>query len=181
MRIGLLALLVGVMVLGGSAFAAPATHAAGKAQTTTEHLHQETSVFYDYVPCMEELGAYRITVIINAVQHSTEKDGTGHFTNTETGRFEAVGVDAILEYDEETDQQVPAPPDPPVDPSKPTFTGHYTVHGSFSGTQDDGIETVTFAVHGTGSDGSVINFHSVLHVSVEQSVVDKMFEKVRCN
>lgn len=182
MRIGMLALLVGVLVLGGSLFAAPSTHAAGKAQTTTEHQHKEAIVFYDYVPCMEdELGAYRIAATINSVEHSTEKAATGHFKFLEHGTFEAVGVDAILEFDEENDEQIPVPADPAVDPSKPTFTGHYTVSGGFNANQKNEVSTSTFSVHAIGSDGSVINSHSVFHASLSGTGVEKTFEKVNCN
>jgi hypothetical protein len=173
----LLALLAGVTVLGGGVFAAPGISAAGSAQTTTEHTHKETVVFYDYVPCMEELGAYRITAVVNAVEHGTEKGSTAHFTFTETGSFEAVGVDAVLEFDEENDEQVPVPADPAVDASKPTFTGQYTVWGGFNGNQKNEASTFTFSVHATGSDGSVVRMHNVFHASLSATGIENVFEK----
>jgi hypothetical protein len=169
------------MVLGGSAFAAPGIHAAGGAQTATEHTHKETVVFYDYVPCMEELGAYRITATVNAVNHETLKGDTGHFTFTETGSFEAVGVDAVLEYDEENDEQVPVPADPAIDPGKPTFTGRYTVWGGFNGNQRNEGSTFTFSLHAAGSDGSVVRVHSVFHGSVSATGIENVFENGHCN
>lgn len=138
-------------------------------------------MFYDYVPCMEELGAYRITATINSVDHLTEKGETGRFTHMENGTFEAIGVDAILVYDEENDEQIPVPADPAVDPSKPTFTGHYSASGGLNANQQNVNSTFRVSVQGVGSDGSVINAHNIFHLSENPSGAENVFEKVNCH
>jgi hypothetical protein len=165
-------------VLGVSAISGAA---AGGADTATEHLHQETVVFYDYVPCHEELGAYRITAIINAVEHGTEKGDTAHFTFTETGRFFAEAVNADLVYDPETDENTPVPADPTVDPTKPTYEGRYTVWGGYNGNGNNEASTFTFSATGRGSDGSRFNASNVFHGSLSATGAENVFEHVNCH
>jgi len=67
------------------------------------------------------------------------------------------------------------------DTSKPTYTGHFTVWFGDNNNLQNGTETSTFNVRATGSDGSVIRFHDVAHVTMNANGVPTVtFDKPVC-
>jgi hypothetical protein len=148
-----------VFVSGFFAIAAPSGVFAAGATTETTTEHNATDTFTDVVPCVP--GLYDITITYNEVDHTTiTPNGSFHATFTQTGTFEAVPTD---------------------DPSLPSFTGHFTQWGGFNGNRQNATGTFTFTVHGTGSDGSTIDFHVTEHFTVNpDGTVTSEFEKVNC-
>ena len=68
-------------------------------------------------------------------------DGRVHATFTQVGTFVAV----------------------PLDPTLPSFTGHFSNWGNFNLNGKTVNGTFTFNVHGTGDDGSTFSFHENDH------------------
>ena len=69
----------------------------------------------------------------------------------------------------------------PLDPSNPTFTGHFTTWFGESDNKQNYVDHSTFSVHGTGSDGSSIQFHDTTHFSTNANgVVVVSFDKPVC-
>src|SRR3990170_3161080 len=108
--LGLGLALIAVAGLLGTGSAALAD---GKAQTLTEHAHNQTDVFYDYGLCSQADVVSRITITNNGVFHVTElANGTYHVTGTFTGTFLIEPVIATL-VEGPDDELVPVPEDPP--------------------------------------------------------------------
>jgi hypothetical protein len=84
-----------------------------------------------------------ITTTSNAVRHVTRfEDGRRHVTFTETGTFSA---------------------SPKFDANLTDYTGKFTTWGGFNVNGTSAVGTFTFAVNGTGADGSTLSNHSVDH------------------
>lgn len=152
--------LFALLVLGGLFLAAaPAALGAG-AVSTTEHEHGATETFVDVIPCLGD-ALFEITLTYNEVDHvTTLPNDTVHATFTQTGTFSAVPVD---------------------DPSLPSFSGHFTIWGGFNGNAKNAEGTFTFTIHGTGSDGSQIDFHETMHFTVSATGVGTVeFDKISC-
>ena len=132
---GLLA--VGLLSIAAPAFAQPPT-------TVTTHEKGLVETFVDVIPSCDEDGApYTITTTSNLVEHETVfDDGRVHATFTQTGKFSAVPLE---------------------DPSLPSFTGRFTTWGGFNQNGKTVNGTFTFNLRGTGSDGSIVSFHTVEH------------------
>jgi hypothetical protein len=140
--------IVALFVVGGFVLvAAPGALAGGNgAQTFTQTFHDATDTFVDVVPCVNIPAT--ITITYNGVLHDTiNKAGDFWATGTMTGDVVAV----------------------PLDPSQPTFTGHFTTWFGDSDNKQNEVEHSTFSVHATGSDGSQITFHETAHVSTNAS------------
>src|SRR5712692_1704322 len=98
-------LLIALVAVAGLLLVAPprAWADGNGAQTFTQNFHDATDTFVDFVPCTTNLAT--ITITYNGVLHFTvNKAGDFWATGTMTGTFVAV----------------------PLDPSQPTFTGHFT-------------------------------------------------------
>ena len=157
-KLALAVLTVAVVAL----VAVPAASPAGAgAQSFTETLKNFTEVTTDANPCTGDPGT--LTQTYNAVFHVTfltSGIGAGTFwaTGTLTGTFSFV----------------------PFDSSKPSYTGRFTFWFGDNGNLRNGTSTFTVRIHGTGSDGSMLNFHEVGHVSVSATGVTLSFDKPRC-
>lgn len=68
----------------------------------------------------------------------------------------------------------------PVDPTQPSYTGHFTMWFGDSDNRQNEVEHFTFTVHGIGSDGSRLTFHETAHMSVSASGITLSFDKPRC-
>jgi hypothetical protein len=158
--------LIALMLLGAGLVATTAAQAASPPVTFTDTF-TDTETFTDVVPCRESLGAYEITITARGVFHVTaagidEEDNfipPYHATGTITGTFVAA----------------------PSDGTGPTFSGHFTQR--FAGETEmitHSTGTVTFLLHGTGSDGSRISFHAVFHYTISATGVEFGFEKASC-
>ena len=162
-RLLLAAAFAAVLVFGLSATAA-------SAETVT--FHHETATFGDYVPCVSEfpsLEGFEITTTFNGVEHFNENKNGGHFTFTNTGTVSATPVlfadtnpaDGEPDFDEATESFVIAGPR-----EGESFTGKFTIWGGGNIT-NSGIfaSTFTFSGHGTGDEGTEVNWNSVDHVT----------------
>ena len=158
--------LIALMLLGAGLVATTAAQAASPPVTFTDTF-TDTETFTDVVPCRESLGAYEVTITARGVFHVTaagidEEDNfipPYHATGTITGTFVAA----------------------PSDGTGPTFSGHFTQR--FAGETEmitHSTGTVTFLLHGTGSDGSRISYHAVFHYTISATGVEFGFEKASC-
>jgi hypothetical protein len=158
--------LAAFLLLGVCLVATTAAQAASPPVTFTDTF-TDTETFTDVVPCRENLGAYTVTITARGVFHVTaagidEEDNPippYHFTGTVTGTFVAV----------------------PSDGTGPTFSGHFAQR--FAGETEmitHSTGTITFSLHGTGSDGSRISFHDVSHYTITATGVEFGFDKPSC-
>jgi hypothetical protein len=154
--------LAGLAVAGLLLFPASNAFAAGAgAVSITQTFHNAAQSFPSPNPCTGDFGT--VTATVNGVAHVTFLTsgvgaGTGWATFTNTGDFVFT----------------------PVDPTKPTFTGHFTAWDGQNFNLHNFAATSTFIVHGTGSDGSRLTFHDVAHFSVSASGITLSFDKPTC-
>ena len=154
--------LAAVLVFGLSATAA-------SAETVT--FHKDVATFGDYVPCVSEfpsLEGFELTTTVNGVEHFNGNKKSGHFTFTNTGTFSAEPVffadadaDGEPDFDEETESFVIAGPR-----EGESFSGKFTIWGG-GNFNNSGIvtNTFTFSGHGSGDEGTKVNWSSVDHVT----------------
>jgi hypothetical protein len=174
----------------GAVLGASLTNAS--AETLT--FHNQTDTFADYIPCVSEfpsLEAFEITVTFNGVEHFNENKNSGHFTFTNTGTFSADPVlladangDGLPDFDEATESFVIAGPR-----EGESFSGKFTVWGGANFNRSGTAEsTFTFSGHGTGDEGTEIQWNSVDHITGEgdifedpAAVIKVAFSKFRCH
>ncbi len=145
----------------GLVLALPAAANGAGAVSFTQTFHNATDSFPSPNPCTGVSGT--VTVIYNGVFHVTMLTsgiGAGTFwaTGTQTGTFTFA----------------------PDDPAQPTFAGRFTAWFGDNNNLRNGSETSTFSIRGTGSDGSTLNFHEVMHASVSASGAVNTFDKPTC-
>lgn len=130
--------------------AMPAQASGAGAVSFTQTFHNVTQKFFPpdpmaSNPCTGVPGV--LTVTFNGVAHVTTLTsgvgaGTGWGTFTNTGTFTFVGQDGV------------------------TFTGHFTVWDGENFNLRNQAATSIFEIHGTGSDGSSLTLHAVMHMTV---------------
>ena len=126
------------------------------AETTTEHLKNETETFTDELPCV---GEAVITITYNAVFHTTENRNGSHVTGTLTGKFEA----------------------DPTAAGVPSYRGRFTQWFGENLNRRSQNATFTFSVTGRATDGSGrIRFHQVAHITTNKNGTTVEFDKTRC-
>jgi len=131
--------------------------ASAEAVTETITFHDVTETFADVNPCTGD--PVIVTITYNGVFHFTaDAAGGGHFTGTAAGTFEVI----------------------PLDPSLPTYAGHFAqwMGANFS-SNSDGF-WVTFNLKGTGSDGSTLSVNAVAQIHFSNGVLHVAFEKLNC-
>jgi len=138
-----------------------ATSAGAGAESFTQTFKNVTEVSTDSNPCTGDLGT--LTLTYNGVFHVTELTsgiGAGTFwaTGTLTGKFSFV----------------------PFDSSKPSYTGRFTTWFGDNDNLRSDAETETLHIRGIGSDGSILSFHAVAHMTVTAQGVTFSFDKARC-
>jgi hypothetical protein len=127
--------------------------------------HQETATFGDYIPCVTEfpsLAGFEITITFN------ENKNGGHFTFTNTGTFSAEPVlfadanaDGEPDFDEATESFVIAGPR-----AGESFSGRFTQWGGGNFNRSGIVATTfTFSGHGTGDEGTDLNWNAVDHIT----------------
>ncbi len=116
-----------------------------------------TQTFPGPPPCINVPG--NTTVTYNGVMHVTAfSQGVFHFTSTGTGDFKFV----------------------PDDPTKPSYSGHFTFWFGQNNNTMNKEASFTFTIKGTGSDGSVIDLHDVAHFTMTASGAIFSFDMPRC-
>ena len=138
-RLALVILTSLLVLLGGpTAKAAP--------PNTSTDTYRLVDTFVGTLPGCEQGTPYIITTTSNVVEHETTfDDGRVHATFTSTGTLTAVPLD---------------------DPTLPSFTGNFTVRGSFIDNGSTMTGQFTFSARATGSDGSTISQQDVDHFNV---------------
>jgi hypothetical protein len=162
-----------VVLLAALIAALPAATALAANPGTTVTFHNQVDTFVDVLPCTDI--PYQITTVSNGVEHfqlRTLPDGTvvAQFTFTQTGTFTAVPVSGV----------------------GPTFTGTFTVWDGGMAfnpvlgpdeeiiSADKWVDTFTFTVRGTGSDGSRIFQHQTGHINQNPLGATNEFFKDSC-
>jgi hypothetical protein len=145
----------------GLLLAVPASANGAGAVSFTQNFHNVTASFPTPNPCTGVSGM--VSVTYNGVFHITTLTsgiGAGTFwaTGTQTGTFVFT----------------------PDDPTQPTYSGRFTTWFGDNNNLQNGSETSTFSLRGTGSDGSTLLFHDVMHASVSASGAVNTFDKPSC-
>ena len=127
----------------------PTAHGSGNAAGCTVNFHNLTDTFTDVVPCTDPPVPAVISISnANAIFHiTTLANDTYWATFTEQGDFVAVAANGL------------------------TYTGHFAMWDGENWNLNNTTFTATFNVHGTASDGSVLNAHSVAHVNFDATGV----------
>jgi hypothetical protein len=109
-------------------------------------------------PCSGADGT--LTLVYNDIFHGTINTNGSWFTGTLTGRFSFV----------------------PVDPSQPSYTGHFTSWFGDENNKQNGVEHSTMNIHhAIGSDGSTLTFHENMQATMNANgVITVSFDKARC-
>ena len=153
------------------ALAAITMGAAGTAGAETRPIHNETTTFGDYVPCVSDfpsLEGFALTTTVNGVEHFNGNKNGGHFTFTNTGTVSAVPVlfadadgNGEPDFDEEIESFVIAGPR-----EGESFTGRFTIWGGGNFNRSGIVaNTFTFSGEATGDEGTEVNWNSVDHIT----------------
>jgi hypothetical protein len=157
-RRGVLALaavfsLAGIGGLATAASAAADTGGSGNAVTITQNFHGVVT-FPSVNPCTGNPAV--VTATNNVVTHETFFPATGeaHVTFTLEENFTA--VEAVI-----------------------TATGHFTTHANLIMNPQNSNSSSTTSEHATGSDGSTVTFHEVIHFTLNvDGTLTVSFDKV---
>jgi hypothetical protein len=150
--LALLAAIVALLVLAGPAVAAPG--GTGHTVTETDHFHgvQNTT---DINPCTGN--TIDLTQVSNVVEHVTYFPGGDEVWATFTEEDKVTGVD---------------------EGTGVVYTGHATFWGNFNVNERNANDTFTGSIHVTGSDGSTISYHEVMHETLNANgVLTVSFDK----
>jgi hypothetical protein len=139
------AVIVAALIAVGSAVAA--TGGTGHTVTQTENFHgvQTTT---DTNPCTGN--AIDLTQTSNIVQHVTFFPAGDEMWGTFTEEDKVTGVD---------------------EGTGVVYTGHSTFWGNFNVNERNANDTSTGSIHVTGSDGSTISYHEVMHETLNANGV----------
>ncbi len=108
--------------------------------------------------CDEAGPIYTVTTTSNQVRTETLKDdGTFHGTSRQVAKVVAV----------------------PLDPSQPSYTGRWTLGGTFNGNTATLISVFTYSVTLFGSDGSKYAENEMIHYNARPDGTENLFG--RCN
>jgi len=123
----------------------PTSHGNGPASGCTINMHNLSETFSDVVPCTEPPVPVVVTVSdANLVFHITQlANGTYWATFTEEGRFVAVSAAGV------------------------TYTGHFAAWDGEAWNLRNATFTATFNLTGTGSDGSRLSAHGLMHLNFD--------------
>ena len=69
----------------------------------------------------------------------------------------------------------------PNDSTLPTYTGHFQQWFGDSFNRNNSVSHFTFNIHGTGSDGSTLDFHQNAHLNINtDGTISLMFDHMTC-
>jgi hypothetical protein len=152
LSLALFTAVVAMLVLAGPALAAPG--GAGHTVTETDNFHgvQYTT---DINPCTGN--TIDLTQVSNVVDHVTYFPGGDEVWATFTEEDKVTGVD---------------------EGTGVVYTGHSTFWGNFNLNNRNTNDTFTGSIHVTGSDGSSISYHEVMHETLNANgVLTVSFDK----
>jgi hypothetical protein len=159
----ILGLGVSLGLLAATLLVSPIQASGAGAVSVTQTFHNATESFPTNAPCASETGI--VTITYNGVAHGTVLTsgvgaGTGWFTFTATGTFSFA----------------------PLAGGNVTYSGRFTTWDGENINLQNYTATFTQIIHGTGSDGSTVNFHEVAHVTVAPSGnVTITFDRPTCS
>ena len=161
-RVSLSAAAASVATIALLLFTLSTASAAGAgAISFTQTFHNAVQSMPSSNPCTGASGT--LTLTFNGVFHVTElTSGKGAGTDWATGTMTGTFVFT------------------PDDSSQPSFTGHFATWFGQNDNLQNGVQTSTFSVHGTGSDGSTLTFHEVAHMSISATGITVSFDKPSC-
>jgi hypothetical protein len=135
-----------------------ATAANAQASTSTQIFTDVTQSLPFANPCTGAPGTATIT--ISGVMHLTSGPlaGTVQVSGNETGN-------GVLT---------------PSDPALPSYRGQFTSHFDTNTNLDNGTATSTLNIHAGGSDGSLLNFHQVEHITINATGMIISFDHPTC-
>jgi hypothetical protein len=139
MRLRSRAALAAIGVVPLLALASAGAYAGGNGATTFTDTQQGVVMVVDFVnPCTGDPGV--VTAVENQVFHGTLNKNGSH-GSWMTGNIEGKATFV------------------PTDPSRVTYTGHFSATFGDQISQGDGVEHSTFNINASGSDGSHLVFH----------------------
>lgn len=172
-------------VVGAAALAVAMTPGAGSAagqgndsksaqgmQTT----HRGTEQFIDVLPCANDEGFFDILLRYNSTERFS--DSRGHVT--QTGTFVATPVTPTEWVVEEHDDHIHEIPIAGVGRDGATYSGRFTLTGTWNDKGKAATGTFTFVLHGTSSDGESVQARSLLHQTTVDGVTRSLLEKETC-
>ncbi len=152
---------IGTMLAFTVASASRAAAAGAGAVSYTQTYNNTTDSFASPNPCTGVSGA--VTETYNGVFHVTKlTSGQGAGTLWATGTFTGNFVFT------------------PDNVTQPSYTGYFTTWFGDNNNLHNGTETETMSIHGTGSDGSTLQFHEVAHMSVSATGTTIFFDRPTC-
>lgn len=162
-RASLRAVFVTCAVVGMLLIASTSVFADGNGATSfTQTFHNATQTFSPPDPSASNPctgAAATIQLTYNGVFHITVNGaGDGWVTGTQTGAI-------VLT---------------PVDPTQPSYTGHFATWFGGAENNRNFLDHFTFSVNAVGSDGSTLTFHETGHFSVSASGMTETFDKTSC-
>jgi hypothetical protein len=161
------ALVASAAVLPASAVGAAAVH-----DPSSGSVHNLDETFVDSVPC---IGDFVIHTVSNATQHDVSNKNGDWETFTQTGTFETGdqainvvrdGEDNVISYD--------------LVPADVHYSGHFTIWGNFNLNPKEWNSTFTFSGHGTGTDGSSLQWNQLFHINMTGDITRSVFDKSSC-
>lgn len=177
-------------MLGGAGAAGASGGGAGTTHEA-EINHQTTDVFFDVVPCHDDLGGYQVTFTYNGQYHLTENNRGSWETGTQTGTFSAVPIQFTIGQDEDGNPIVVPDLDAngnPIPRAGESFTGHVTSWFGGSVNPYGSVFTDTFNINGAGSGGTTFRSHQNDHIVFgpgepfdPDTLVKLSFEKASCS
>jgi hypothetical protein len=149
------------IAVGLAAILATPVAAGAQAETQTIHFSGMSQTQPAVNPCSGTAGTLTETVTQGVEHLTTNPDGTYH---------ESFRITAAITFT-------------PDDPSQPTLTGTSTDGTGQNVTSKTSTLTAAFSGRATGSDGSVVSLHGVVHVTVNAEgtvTVDFEIGRVSC-
>ena len=151
--------LAALATISAVALGAPSAVAGGNGATTfTQNLHGVVDIINGTTnPCTGDPGT--VSAIENQVFHGTINSTGSWFTGTVEGQFTFT----------------------PDNPSKVTYTGHFTTWFGDENNLQNGVSHSTFNVNATGTDGSHLRFHDNAQATMNANgTVTVSFDHASC-
>jgi len=152
---------------------APIAPVGAQTDHATDTEHQGVDDFVDTLPCA---GDYELHLVYNAIEHYTSNKNGFWETFTENGTFET-GQQAINVVRDDEGEVV----DYDLVDAAVHYTGHFTVWGNFNANPREWNSTFTFSGHGTGDDGSTVNWNSKAHINTTGDITRHAFDTLNCH
>lgn len=172
-------------VVGAAALAVTMTPGTGSAAGTGDDsksaqgmqtTQRGTEQFIDLLPCASDTGFFDITLRYNSTERFS--DSRGHVT--QTGTFVATPVTPTELVVEEHDDHIHEIPVAGVQRDGATYSGRFTLNGTWNDNGRAATGTFNFVLHGTSSDGESVQARSLFHQTTVEGVTRSLLERETC-